>query len=81
MLILIFRPLAERIGTRLVEIESIEDLTPKYKGAVIVKVVSCVDHPDSDHMHVCRVDDAGVVQDAERDNDGLVQVVCGAPQR
>lgn len=71
--------LAERIGTRLVEIESIEDLTPKYKGAVIVKVVSCVDHPDSDHMHVCRVDDAGVVQDAERDNDGLVQVVCGAP--
>ena len=71
--------LAERIGTRLVEIESIEDLAPKYKGAVIVRVVDCVDHPDSDHMHVCCIDDGGVVNDVERDDRKLVQVVCGAP--
>ena len=71
--------LAERIGTRLVEIESIEDLVPKYKGAVIVRVVDCVDHPDSDHMHVCCIDDGGVVNDVERDDRKLVQVVCGAP--
>ena len=71
--------LTERIGSRLVEIESVAPLADKYRSPVIVKVVDCVPHPDSDHMHVCQIDDGGVVVDAERNDDGYVQVVCGAP--
>ncbi|MCQ2752165.1 MAG: phenylalanine--tRNA ligase subunit beta [Coriobacteriales bacterium] len=41
-----------------------------YEGFVVGYVKSCVDHPDSDHMHVCIVD-LGDGQDT--------QIVCGAP--
>lgn len=34
---------------------------------------------DADKLSVCLVDDGGVVADVERDENGLVQVVCGAP--
>lgn len=71
--------LTQRIGSRLVEIESVTPLADKYRDPVIVKVVSCVPHPDSDHMHVCRIDDGRTVLSVERDDDGYVQVVCGAP--
>ena len=37
---------------------------------VIGKVISCVDHPDSDHLHLCQVDVG---------NEELQQIVCGAP--
>ena len=37
---------------------------------VIGKVVSCVPHPDSDHLHLCQVDVG---------RDELQQIVCGAP--
>ncbi len=37
---------------------------------VIGKVISCVDHPDSDHLHLCQVDVGG---------EELQQIVCGAP--
>ena len=37
---------------------------------VIGKVVSCVDHPNSDHLHLCQVDVG---------RDELQQIVCGAP--
>lgn len=71
--------LATLIGARLVEIEGIESLNDKYKDVVIVKVVECKDVEDSDHLHVTRIDDGGVMKDVERGEDGLVQVVCGAP--
>lgn len=67
------------IGSRLVEIEEVTKLADKYDRAIVVRVVECVDHPDSDHLHVCKIDDANSVDDVERDVDGLVQVVCGAP--
>lgn len=67
------------IGARLVEIEEVKHLADKYRSGIIVKVVECVEHPDSDHLHVCRIDDGGACNDAKRDDDGLVQVVCGAP--
>jgi phenylalanyl-tRNA synthetase beta chain len=69
----------ERIGSQLGAVEEVESLGEKYQGVVVARVVSCVDHPDSDHMHVCRIDDGGVVREVERDEQGLVQVVCGAP--
>lgn len=71
--------LATLIGERLVEIESVEDLSAKYAGVVIAKVVECGPLENSDHLNVTKLDDGGKVEGVERDENGLVQVVCGAP--
>lgn len=71
--------LTDLIGARLVEIEGVEDLSEKYKDVIIVKVVECGPVPDSDHLNLTKVDDGGKVQNVERDANGYVQVVCGAP--
>lgn len=71
--------LLQKIGAQLGEIDETVDFGTKYDGVVIVKVVECVKHPDADKLSLCRVDDGGVVKDVERGEDGLVQVVCGAP--
>lgn len=70
---------ATLIGARLVEIEEVIDLGKKYEGVVVAKVVECVPIEDSDHLNVTKLDDGGVTQNVERDENGLVQVVCGAP--
>ncbi len=59
--------------------DGVTDLGKRYERAVIAKVVTCDDHPNADRLHVCKVDDGGVVEGVERDENGLVQVVCGAP--
>lgn len=71
--------LTDLIGSRLVEIEEVIDLGKKYEGVVIAKVVECASLEDSDHLSVCKIDDGGTVGDVERDENGYVQVVCGAP--
>lgn len=71
--------LLERIGVQLGAIENVVDWKPKYSGVVVVKVVSCEKHPDADKLTVCLVDDGGRTEGVERNKDGLVQVVCGAP--
>ena len=45
-------------------------ITNKIDNLVIGKVVSCIDHPDSDHLHLCQVDIG---------KEELQQIVCGAP--
>lgn len=71
--------LAELIGSRLVEIEEVIELGAKYKDVRIVRVVACEKLENSDHLNVTRIDDGGVVEGVERDENGYVQVVCGAP--
>lgn len=71
--------LVGRINQQLGQVEEVVNLAPKYKDVVIVKVVKCEKHPDADRLSVCLVDDGGKVEDVERDEDGYVQVVCGAP--
>jgi len=71
--------LVSKINAQLGGVEKVIDLGERYKDAVIVRVVSCDDHADADRLHVCKIDDGGVVKDVERDENGLVQVVCGAP--
>lgn len=71
--------LATLIGARLVEIESVEHFGAKYDGVVIVKVAECKPHEGTDHLNITKIDDGGVVADVARDENGLVQVVCGAP--
>lgn len=71
--------LLRRIGEQLGAVEDVIDWAPKFEGAVIVRVVSCEKHPDADKLSVCRIDDGGKNQDVARTEDGLIQVVCGAP--
>lgn len=71
--------LVDKIGKQLGAVETVTDLGAKYQGVLIAQVVSCVAHENSDHLNVCKIDDNGVATGIERDQDGLVQVVCGAP--
>jgi len=71
--------LVEKIGSQLGAVEETIDFGKKYEDVIVAKVVSCVDHENSDHLHVCKIDDGGAVQDVERDEQGYVTVVCGAP--
>lgn len=50
------------------EVESVEKITTA-TSLVVGEVIECVPHPDSDHLHVCKVDIGGEVK----------QIVCGAP--
>ena len=71
--------LVKIIGARLVEIEDVINLNEKYKDVLVVKVVSAQKVEGSDHLNLCKIDDSGKRQGVERDDDGLIQVVCGAP--
>lgn len=71
--------LVESINAQLGGVDEVIELGGKYDGIVIVRIVSARKHPNADKLTVCMVDDGGVVADVERDDDGYVQVVCGAP--
>ena len=71
--------LVARVNQQLGGVEEVIDLKAKYGGARIVRVVECAKHPDADRLSVTKIDDGGVVTDVPRDENGLVQVVCGAP--
>ena len=59
----------ERLTAIGLEIEEVVDPLAAVKDLIVVSVDECVAHPDSDHLHVLKV------------NTGkeLVQIVCGAP--
>lgn len=71
--------LVQKIGEQLGAVEEVINIGAKYNGAIVVRVVHCWKHENSDHLSVCLVDDGGYATDVERNEDGLVQVVCGAP--
>lgn len=51
-------------------VEEVESIRGGLKGIVSGKVLTCVEHPDSDHLHVTTVD----LGDGK-----ATQIVCGAP--
>ena len=65
---------AEALGDRLtmlgLELEDIRRPYDAISSIVVGHVVSCDNHPESDHLHVCKVD-AGQGE--------LLDIVCGAP--
>ncbi|MDR2063987.1 MAG: phenylalanine--tRNA ligase subunit beta [Candidatus Nomurabacteria bacterium] len=71
--------LAEKIGSRLVEVEEFYQTADKYQGVYVVRVIESRPIGGSDHLSLCWIDDAGAVADVKRDERGWVQVVCGAP--
>lgn len=71
--------LVKRVNSQLGQVEGVIDVNDKYKDVVIVKVVTAEKHPNADKLTVCMIDDGGVVENVARNESGLVQVVCGAP--
>lgn len=71
--------LVEKVGRQLAGIDEVVEWGPRFDGIVVVKVITCEQHPNVDKLHVCKIDDGGVVESADRDENGYVQVVCGAP--
>jgi phenylalanyl-tRNA synthetase beta chain len=70
--------LVRLIGARLVEVEGVIHETHKYDNIYVVRVASAEKIPDT-HLTLCQID-AGDVEVAKVEkNDGLIQVVCGAP--
>jgi phenylalanyl-tRNA synthetase beta chain len=58
------------IGLEVDSIEQIETVRGGLDGVVVGEVLTCTDHPDSDHLHVTTVDIG---------TDEPQQIVCGAP--
>mgnify|MGYP000942602955 FL=1 len=71
--------LVSRVNQQLGGVEEVIDLGAKYAGARIVRIVECGKHPDADRLSVTKIDDGGAVPDVPHDDNGYVQVVCGAP--
>ncbi len=71
--------LISKFGKQLGAIETVESYREIYHGVRTVKVVSVKPHPNADKLKVCLVDDKAAVKDVDRDDNGLVRVVCGAP--
>lgn len=65
--------IAEAMTSIGIEVDSVseeEEIPGGLAGVVVAKVEECAEHPDSDHLHITKVD-AGTGE--------LLQVVCGAP--
>lgn len=62
------KELAVKITRAGINVEKV--ISNNIENLVIGEVVSCIPHPNSNHMHVCQVD-VGKTE--------LVQIVCGAP--
>ncbi|HUD06616.1 MAG TPA: phenylalanine--tRNA ligase subunit beta [Candidatus Saccharimonadales bacterium] len=71
--------LVDAIGMQIGAVESVEELSDRYRGASIVKVIECKPHPNADRLKVCLVDDGGKNKEVKRVEGGYIQVVCGAP--
>ncbi|MGC1176975.1 MAG: phenylalanine--tRNA ligase subunit beta [Candidatus Saccharimonadales bacterium] len=71
--------LVEKIGAQLGAVEEVIHLGKKYDNIAVVKVVSCQPHPNADKLKVCLIDDGRFYAGVERNEQYLIQVVCGAP--
>ena len=58
------------IGIEVDSVSEEEEIPGGLAGVVVARVLECVEHPDSDHLHVTKVDDGSAEP---------VTVVCGAP--
>ena len=57
------------LGLEVEEFEKIETIKGGLKGVVVGEVLTCEDHPDSDHLHITTVDVGA---------EAPLQIVCGA---
>ena len=65
--------LADLLTMSGLEVEGLHSAAPAFTGVVTAEIVEAEPHPNADRLRVCRVD-AGA-----HSRDGLLQIVCGAP--
>jgi len=65
--------LADLLTMAGLEVEATQPVVPPFSRVVVAEIVEAEQHPNADRLRVCRVD-AGV-----HSRDGLLQIVCGAP--
>ena len=65
--------LADLLTMSGMEVEECRPVAPAFSRVVVAEIVEAEPHPNADKLRVCRVD-AGV-----HSKDGLLQIVCGAP--
>ncbi len=70
--------LVRLIGARLVEVEGVIDETHKYDNIYVVRVESAEKIPDT-HLTLCKINVGDIEVKNVPKTDGLVQVMCGAP--
>ena len=70
--------LVRLIGARLVEVEGVINETHKYDNIYVVRVVKAERIPDT-HLTLCMIDAGKVEIPKVETTDGLIQVLCGAP--
>ena len=58
------------IGLEVDSLEQVEEIPGGLAGVIVAEVVECVEHPDSDHLHITKLNTG---------EPELLQVVCGAP--
>jgi len=61
-----------------IEVEGISQMPALGPSVVAARVVSAERVPKTDHLQLCKVD-IGTIDYAEKDEEGLIQVICGAP--
>ena len=59
------------LGLEVGAVEQVETIKGGLRGLVVGQVVTCIDHPNSDHLHITTVNLG--------DGNDPVQIVCGAP--
>ncbi len=62
--------IADALTMHGLEVEDVTTVAPAFTGVVTAEVLTCRDHENSDHLHVCEVN-AGTGE--------TLQIVCGAP--
>lgn len=70
------------IGLEVGTVENVETIRGGLKGLVVGEVLTCIPHPNSDHLHLTTVNVGAVeAQGAEIDEQGnhILRIVCGAP--
>ena len=59
------------IGLEVGKVEQVQTIKGGLEGLVVGEVISCIDHPNSDHLHI--------TQTRIAPNEEPLQIVCGAP--
>ena len=63
------RALLDQLTMAGLEVEIVEPVAPPLPNVVVARIEACDQHPDGDHLSICKV----------ADGTGSRQVVCGAP--
>lgn len=64
-----YKELIRKFTLATAEVEDVYELGKDVEGIIVAKVVSCEKHPNSNHLHILKVDTGSEVVDC----------VCGAP--